>query len=275
MFMSDSFQEFSYQHFMLSEFEGRKSRNPSYSLRAFARDLGLAAPKLSEILRNKCGISENSAKRLVQKLNLSEHEAEAFVNLVISKHSRLPSQRASSIEKLKTLRDRLKFNEVSLESFKVISDWYHYAILELTEVRDFKSTVGWVASRLQISNQVVEEGIRRLFDCGLIEKNKDGKWHQTTSFVATPSGIPSVAIRNHHRQILSKADEALVQVPVRDRDFSAVTMAISKDQIEYAQKLIKEFRRELTTKLAKAKEKDRVYCLSVQFFPLDRVEESR
>lgn len=60
-------ERFTYQHYMLSEFEGRKSRNPGYSLRAFARDLGLAAPKLSEILRGKGGLSEASARRLVVK----------------------------------------------------------------------------------------------------------------------------------------------------------------------------------------------------------------
>ena len=35
-------------------------------------------------------------------------------------------------------------------------------------------------------------------------------------------------------------------------------------------KEIKEFRRKLANKINEAENKDRVYCLSVQFFPLDK-----
>jgi plasmid maintenance system antidote protein VapI len=80
--------QMTYQHFLLSEFESRKIRNSSCFLRAYARDLGLAAPKLSEILRGKCGLSEKSAQLITKKLNLSNEETQLFINLVNAKHAR-------------------------------------------------------------------------------------------------------------------------------------------------------------------------------------------
>jgi uncharacterized protein (TIGR02147 family) len=263
-----------YQHFLFSEFEGRKSRNPGYSLRAFARDLGLAAPKLSEILRGKCGLSEASARRLVIKLGLTDNEAEVFINLVVLKHGRRSQEREAAKENLKKLKNAVDFNEISLESFKILADWYHFAILELTEIQDFKSDSAWIAKKLKITKDLAEKAITRLFDFGLLAQKKDGSWYQTKATLATPSGVPSTAIRSHHRQILNQASDALLDVPVAERDFSATTMAIASDQLEDVQKMIKKFRRELAAKLAKAPEKDRVYCLALQFFPFDRKGDS-
>lgn len=270
----NNLKQLTYQHFMITEFQGRKSRNPSYSLRAFARDLGLAAPKLSEILRHKGGLSETSALRLKDKLGLTGKEAEIFVNLVVSKHGRRTADRLRAEENLKQLRATSEFNELAIESFKVISDWYHFAILELTEVIDFKSDIAWIAQRLNIQQEFVEDAVKRLFDFGLLAKRENGDWHQTEAILATPSGIPSTAIRNHHRQVLSKANEAILNFPVAERDFSSTTMAVASEQIEDVQTLIKEFRRSLAKKLSESPEKDRVYCLSIQFFPFDHKEES-
>jgi len=258
-----------YQRFLLSEFDLRRQRNPQYSLRAYARDLGLAAPKLSEILRGKCGLSETSAQKLIPKLGLTSDEAEVFIQMVIAKHARSPRQRLEAQTQLKQSSTSLRFSELSLESFKIIADWYHFAILELTEVSGFRSEVNWIASRLGLDRTTTSEAIQRLVDFGLLKKNKDGQWYQTDAVLATPSGIPSSEIRKHHRQILTKADQALLKVPVTERDFSATTLAVAEEDLAEVQAEIKKFRRALAAKLNKSKNKNRVYCLSVQFFPLD------
>lgn len=271
--MPEQVVELTYQHYILTEFQERKSRNPSYSLRAFARDVGVAAPKLSEILRGKKGLSEASARKLAPRLGLSKEESDLFVNLVIAKHARRQHEREGAEERLKQLTTRLRFNEASLDSFKVISDWYHFAILELCDLPDFQSSPSWIAKRLQISEKIATEAVHRLFDLGLLAEKKKGQWYQTEAVLATPSGIPSSAIRNHHRQVLTKAEEALTKFSVEERDFSATTLAVSESHLEEARKMIKTFRRDLAKKLSEAPRKDRVFCLSIQFFPLDRKKE--
>ncbi len=267
--MKKNQEVFTYQQFLNSEFEGRKFRNPSYSLRAFARDIGLAAPKLSEILRGKCGLSEASAKRLAKELALSEKESIIFINQVIASHGRSQIDRDKANELLETLKDQHSFDEIALDAFRIIADWYHFAILELTEVEDFQSKVSWIAKRLNLSSKTIKEAVDRLFDTGLLAKKSSGDWYQTEAILATPSGIPSSDIKNHHRQILAKAEEALIQVPISERDFSSITLAVPESHLEEIQKEIKEFRRNLAHKINKLENKDRVYCLSMQLFPLD------
>ena len=267
--MEKNKEVFTYQHFLNSEFEGRKFRNPNYSLRAFARDVGLAAPKLSEILRGKCGLSEASAKRLAKKLTLSEKETIIFINQVVAAHGRSKVEREKAHAVLESIKDEHSFDEIALDSFRIIADWYHFAILELTEVEGFKSNAAWIAKRLGISRKIAKESIERLFDTGLLAKKDSGEWYQTEEILATPTGIPSGEIKKHHRQIQAKAEDALINTPINKRDFSAMTLAVSESQLEEIQKDIKEFRRKLAKKINLADKKDSVYCLSIQFFPLD------
>ncbi|OFZ45708.1 MAG: hypothetical protein A2381_14760 [Bdellovibrionales bacterium RIFOXYB1_FULL_37_110] len=267
--MKENYNLLTYQHYLRAEFEGRKLRNPSYSLRAYARDIGLAAPKLSEILRGKCGLSEESAKKLATELALSEKEASVFINQVIAKHSRKKTEREKAQKILESLKEHHSFDEIALDAFKIIADWYHFAILELTEVEDFRSNISWIAKRLNLTKSVTSEAVERLFDTGLLAKKSNGDWYQTEAILATPSGIPSSEIKKHHRQILSKAEDALINVPIKERDFSTTTLAVSESQLDEIQKEIKDFRRRLAKKINQSKNKERVYCLSIQFFPLD------
>jgi transcriptional regulator with XRE-family HTH domain len=54
------------------EFEKRKAKNPSYSLRAFARTLGMSDSYLSRFLRQKQLVSNAILLRVAQKLNLEK-----------------------------------------------------------------------------------------------------------------------------------------------------------------------------------------------------------
>lgn len=258
--------------FLSKEFEFRRSRNPRYSLRAYSRDLKIAAPKLSQILKGKAGISPAKAQSLVKTLQLDPSEAKLFVTLVAARHSRSETAKKQAQAHLKTILASAEYGALELETFKVISDWYHLAILELTEVRGFKSTLDFISKRLRITMEKAKEAVKRLEDLGLMKK-QNSHWVQTHADMATPSGIPSQVIRDYHRQILTKAQEALENVPIPERDFSAITMTIAESQVKEAQEEIKKFRRTLTQQLTSQKDpKERVYCLSVQFFPLDHKE---
>lgn len=238
-------------------------------MRAFSRDLGVAAPKLSEILRGICGLSETSAKNIALKLGLSSAEAQLFVDLVNAKHARSKVLRQRATEKLKGNVALASYSELSLDTFKIISDWCHFAILELTETDGFRSDCKWIAKKLNLDLGHVSEAIERLLDFGLLEE-AGGRWVQTQKSLATPSGVPSSEIKKYHRQILTKAEKSLTEDEISIRDFSAITMAIPEESFSEIQKEIKAFRRMISDKYMNKKSKTRVYSLAIQFFPLDK-----
>ncbi len=62
-----------------AELGRRQVKNPAYSMRAFARDLGLSASGLSEVLSGKHSLSLRRAVIVSQRLGLSGHESDDFI----------------------------------------------------------------------------------------------------------------------------------------------------------------------------------------------------
>ena len=74
-------------------------------------------------------------------------------------------------------------------TFKIISDWYHYAILELTELKEFESDINWISQRLGISKIEAHMGIKRLKNIGLMVEDEDGNLKTSDEFTASPNEV--------------------------------------------------------------------------------------
>jgi uncharacterized protein (TIGR02147 family) len=263
----------SYHDLLQEEFERRKHVNSAYSLRAFARDLGVSPPRLSQVLSRKQGLSLEAARTLVQKLRISEAEREWFCDSVGALHSRSRSARNRHQERFSKYTSLAKtYTELQLEFFKVISDWYHFAILELTHLTEFESDPQWIASRLGITLEESVGAIERMKSMDfLIEEN--GRLVDRLGASETEKDIPSLALKKYNSQLLKKAMEAMYEQDVSEREYSSTILSIRKDRLpEFKQKIrkfVREFDQENTINHS-ANEKDAVYCLGIQFFGLTR-----
>ena len=75
-------ESLSYVVLLKQGFELRKKRNPRYSLRKYAKDLGLTPMHLSYILRGQRGLSRKKAEPIIQFLRLSFADRKKFLLLV-------------------------------------------------------------------------------------------------------------------------------------------------------------------------------------------------
>lgn len=66
------------QEFLVGEFNRRKERNASYSMRAFARDIGIAKTNVSAVLNGLRKLSRSNVAILATSLNLDEETLEKF-----------------------------------------------------------------------------------------------------------------------------------------------------------------------------------------------------
>jgi uncharacterized protein (TIGR02147 family) len=254
-----------YQDFLLEEFRSRRTRNPHYSLRAYARDLGMPASKLSQNLRGLCGISVAKAEKIADRLQMREDEKVLFLALVESQHARSRVAREQAKASLVKIREE-KLDELSLEKFSAIRDWYHMAILEMTEIRGFKAEPVWIAEKLGLPLDIVQEAVQRLQTLELL-KTDEGEWKQTQMDLELPSGVPSRTIREHHKQLLTKAIVAVDQVPVEKREYSSNTFSVDSACLPEIKNLIREVQRKIS-RIAHTGNKDAVFVLGMQLFPL-------
>lgn len=240
-----------------AEFKARSQRNPRYSLRAFARSLGISHTILSLVLSGKRPLSRQTATRIAERLELPSAQAQAFIT---------PSLRRTA-----TNRDA-DYELIELETFSLISDWVHYALLSLLETRGAKDNPKWMARRLGISEDHVETCWQRLIHLDLIKKN-NGRWKQTGKPIKIENQVSTEITRKFHRGLLEKAMDSLENDPVEVRDFSSMTFAMDPKHIPYAKQRIREFRRDLVAELEAKGNPKEVCNLTVQIYPVTRGEE--
>lgn len=235
----------------------RIENNRYYSLRSFARFLQVEPSSLSKILRGKRQISAKMAARLTERLGLPESYAKASSG----------RESSSSLNRYRRLGE---------DTFRMMSDWYHYAILELVSLDNFVPNIRWVASRLQLGVTEAKLAVDRLCQLGFLEILSNGDWKVKTGPLTTVGyRDTTAAYRNHQKQVLELSQKALEEVPVSLRDHSSMTMAIRKDQLLVAKERIKEFRRKFCEEFNSGEHFDEVYHLSVSFYPVTQVEKKK
>ena len=236
-----------------AEFVRRKSANPRYSLRAYARALDLPPGRLSELLSSKRRATPALLEKITERLGLSPAQKRALLA------SGAPSEAG--------------YSELADDHFALIAEGSHIAFLCLMETRGFRSELGWIARRLGISTVEARATALRLERLGLIVKEK-GRWRRKAQGLRTSTDIPSAALKRSHKETLAQAVSALDNVPVELRDITSITMAIDPARLPLAKSIIREFRFKLA-KVLESGDQSEVYHLNVQLFPITNKETSR
>ena len=78
------------------------------------------------------------AFKMAVKLELTETETQYLCLLVQLEQEKDPEFREELSKRLNALNPTRKSHDLTADLFKIISDWYHYAILELTYLAGFK-----------------------------------------------------------------------------------------------------------------------------------------
>lgn len=259
--------------FLNFEFESKRLRNQRFSLRAWSRQLGYENPSfVSHILKRQRKLKLDVAEKFANNLKLSLESKRYFELLVLLQNSKTVDEKHLYMELIETLgQPQIKQSQnLSIEAFRVISDWYHTAILELIELRDFQSDPIWIAERLrgEVTPQQVTKAIERLCKLELVTETASGKLKRVKDNpVLLENYIPSEAIRHFHKQMIDKAKEAIEKQDIEDRDLRGSTIAIRKKDYKKIQQIIKEAHAKIVS-LAADGNADELYQFNTQLFSL-------
>ena len=246
----------------------RCERNARYSVRSFAKALDIDIGALSRILAGKQIPSFKVAQKILTRLNLSPEEQNQFMDSVAE------TQRSRNLKRLSPLlrgyekkKNSAKPADLSIDLYRIIADWYHVAILELTFVDRFHSHPQWIAKELGISVAESTLAIERLMNFGLL-KQEDGVYVKTETQLSTlDKHITTPALRKNQKQFLEKAIHSLENDPIEDRNMSSMTMAIDPEKLPMAKQMVREFNQALCKFLESGKRK-RVYNMEIALYPL-------
>lgn len=233
------------------EFLLRCQKNESYSLRAFARHLNVDHSLLAKIIRGQKDLSKKMAFQVGEKLGMTSSEV------------------------LKVIENSQKIVDSQLieeDIFNMISDWIHFAALELIKIEGFSYSPKLIAKTFGIPIIEVKLAFERLVRLGFIEisdkkvtlKKSNNNWfnHERTS----------EARRIMQKQFLKKAIDAVDTVDFKNRVNSSLTIALDPKVIPKFKKHIQAFVDESDRLSEKSLNKKEVYQLCVAFYPLTNIE---
>ncbi len=267
----------SYRDILSSILEERQKINSKYSLRAFSRSLDFDSARLSRVLNGKQGLSLTAANTLAKKIGFSESETEIFTLMVLSSDARSKKVRTESKFKLLSLRKTSGWSQKDLKvkDYEILREWYNIAILEMVELDRFINDEKWIADELDITPLLVRKSLSKLLKIGVL-KEKHGKLFKTQKILKIDPGIAHDFMKSFYEQLLQKAKESIYMQNLRERHLTSVTICLDKQDVEVLAEEINKFRskfNELAESLAKnKKKKHHVYCLTTQFFKLDKGE---
>jgi uncharacterized protein (TIGR02147 family) len=254
------------KYFMRREIDCRQSHNPSYSLRAFARDTGLSQSTLANVLSDRQNLSLAKSQKIAKNLKLTSKEDQLFVAAADLLSARALIRKKAAYSRLDKMQRESNLVELSHDKFALKSEWYFFAIEELLRMDFCLHTEEWISKKLQISIEKTREALRAMeLQQTIVWKKK--KWEVLQNFVSVPSAPNSTAVRKFHAGILSKASNSLHNDSPEIRKFGALIFPVRSSDIIHIEAKMRQARLDILAEY-EATNGDCVYSLGTFLIPL-------
>lgn len=264
----------SYREYLHGVLKDRNSKNPSYSLRAFARDIQLSPARLSEIMRGRGNLGVSKLELIADSLCPSNDDRLYFKNLVLS-------EVAVTEDKKKTAKDYLRIHKKKHEAKKLLeadfakmSEWYYLAIWNYL-LLEKKNRLNEIMQEFpQLSSDTIEECLACLFRLNLIEKDDQAYYAKEKNLYAYYE-FSSFAVRKYHKSMLIEAEKAIDDQEVDERYYYGKMLSLTKDQYDRLTAKINLFFEGLSSELGSSPKdrKNSVYAVNLQAFRLNKTRE--
>jgi uncharacterized protein (TIGR02147 family) len=232
-------------------------RNPRFSLRSFGKQLGIDHSTLSQVLQGRRRLSARALEAVGKRMGLSQEALGAYAQSSRKK----PGSRSQP--------ETARSFHFDLDTFQLLSVWHHYAILELIQVRGFKTDSRWIANALGIAVEDVNIALQRLLRLGLLGMAGPDRWMDKSGDAEFHSeALTETASNQMNQEIHELAVEAIKRIPSGHRAQRQMMVAIDSRTLPRLQALADEFLGQLRGLISESTEKDDVYQVEISFFPV-------
>lgn len=260
-----------YKPYLEAVYRGLKSKILKYTYIEFASDLGFSRTNvIHRIIKGKRPLTSKAAERIAKALELLPVERDYFLSLVTYHYTRDSSKRTESFKRMLEIKNRTVHSQLAKSQLAYFNEWYNPVIRELLELPNFKSDPEWIASKIRpkIRREQAERSLELLLQLGLIVKDSKGRLKLTAESVSTGDEVRSIALTRYHQVMIGLGIDSLVNVEAKQRDISSITVAISPEMVTEFKSELQMFRKKLLALAEKSKNKELIYQVNFQLFPL-------
>lgn len=262
----DVFSEHDYRTILKREFETRKLRRPAYSIRAFARDIGVSGSRLCAVMSGRYGLSASTAKLISSKLHYTTQQTSYFVDLVESKHSRTKLGREQALKRVKAISVPEVFEQISESQSDILGKWFYAAVLEIISSQNiFEPTK--IARHLRLSIDEVNEGIQVLLRLGVLKKVGKKFEAQNEFLIANGSRSKSI-FKKFHNEVLDQVKIAIIEKPLESRKNISTIFSLDCDRLDSARDWLDQMHKQFIKEFGAKGSHNAVMALGVHLIPV-------
>lgn len=258
-----------FRKFMRDYYEERK-RCSAFSWREFSKIAGFSSPSYMKVVCDgKSKLSRIGVERTGAAMGLAGFEMDYFRAMVKFGQADVESKKVAAYEEMLSIAKVYKVRVLEGDLFEFYDTWRNPVLRELAPLMP-GATPGELAKMCypEVSAQEVQESLAFLTKAGLLKKT-EGKLVQSETSVKGSNDATRLAMRGMHRMMSQLATPAL-ELPVEERNFSGVTMGLSRESYSKIENLLDECRRKIIAVAAEEKNVEQVYRLNLQLFPLTK-----
>ncbi len=276
--IKEIYQFVDYREFLKDRISFLKETLPTFSYRNFNRRAGMKSPAhLKLIMDGKRNLTSDSAEKICKGFRLSKKESRFFHALVNFCQAGTYDEKNLYYQQLVDFTPKKSPATLQSKYYKIYSNWYYLALMEVVRLDNFREDYHWIANKLKppISVPKAKHAMKELEGLGLISRDEAGRLKKTDEMLATPNVVRSLSITEFHEQLMELSKEAVKMDPVDDREFSAITMAISTEKMAELKDALQEFRRKLHRQLEEGNNnKTEVVNINLGFIKLTKSEDN-
>ncbi len=270
-----------YRAFLKAYYADARLKNPRFSYGAWSKKLNTKdTSTLTKIIKGQRDPGPRLTEQFITYFKFSESEAKYFRSMV--QLEKLQEESSLRLEILDTLGRSPKTTgtkTIDAADFASISEWYSFAIRQMTKLRAFQPSARWIAKHLRfgVSEEQAQDMLNNLVRFGFLSVCKIRNTLTVGDPITTPSDAPNSYIKKFHLQMLNNAAKSINEVPVERREFTSLTLAFNSSHLTEAKKLIRKFQADFDLLMGEKtpQENDSVYQFQIQFFPLTQNDPQR
>ena len=254
----------------MRDFYEERKRCSAFSWREFSKVAGFSSPSYMKVVCDgKSNLSRIGIERTGAAMGLSGFEMDYFREMVVFGQAESEDKKKEAYERMLTMAKAHKVRVLEGDLFEYYETWRNPVLRELAPIMP-GATPGELAKMCypEVSAQEVQQSLHFLTKSGLLKKDSENFVQSETSLRGTTDAT-RLAMRGMHR-IMSRLATPALELPKEVRNFSGVTLGLSRDSFGKIEKVLDECRQKIIEIAAEEKNIEQVYRVNLQLFPLTK-----
>ena len=254
----------------MRDFYEERKRCSAFSWREFSKLAGFSSPSYMKVVCDgKSKLSRIGVERTGAAMGLTGFEMDYFREMVVYGQAETEEKKIEAYNRMLAMAKSYKVRVLEGDLFEYYESWRNPVLRELAPIMP-GATPGEMAKMCypEVSALEVRESLDFLTKSGLLKK-VDGNFVQSETSLRGTADATRLAMRGMHR-IMSKLATPALELPKEIRNFSGVTMGLSRESFGKVEKVLNECRRQIIDIAAEEKNIEQVYRVNLQLFPLTK-----